>query len=256
MTKQELAEMVDKAEQLAIKAHAGQKDKAGKDYFEAHVSIVANGIKGDPIAKAAAFLHDTVEDTSVTIKDIRAEFPKEVADAVDALTHRKGMSYAEYLWHIQQNRTAVKVKLSDLRSNMDVKRLPQPLTEKDISRTRKYRRAYLMLNGTYNIPYDCRTVNPILGSVCDPLHDCRAVNPYALYDYLLATGWEKAEKQKRNKEVITLNAPDNALTVTVPIDMTLSEYAEMMKTALDKVCCYENAPASDVFETLINWKPH
>ena len=229
---------------------------AAKNNKGQKIVFVANGIKGDPIAKAAAFLHDTVEDTSVTIKDIRAEFPKEVADAVDALTHRKGMSYAEYLWHIQQNRTAVKVKLSDLRSNMDVKRLPQPLTEKDISRTRKYRRAYLMLNGTYNIPYDCRTVNPILGSVCDPLYDCRAVNPYALYDYLLATGWEKAEKQKRNKEVVTLNAPDNALTITVPIDMTLPEYAEMMKTALDKVCCYENAPASDVFETLINWKPH
>lgn len=137
MTKQELVEMVDKAERLAIKAHAGQKDKAGKDYFEAHVAVVANGIIGDPIAKAVAFLHDTVEDTSVTIEDIRAEFPKEVADAVDVLTHRKGMSYAEYLWRIQQNRTAVKVKLSDLRSNMDTKRLPQPLTEKDISRTKK-----------------------------------------------------------------------------------------------------------------------
>lgn len=154
MTKQELAEMVNKAEQLAIKAHAGQKDKAGKDYFEAHVFVVANGIIGDPIAKAVAFLHDTVEDTSVTIEDIRAEFPKEVADAVDVLTHRKGMSYAEYLWRIQQNRTAVKVKLSDLRSNMDTKRLPQPLTEKDISRTKKYRRAYLMLGGVNDAPYD------------------------------------------------------------------------------------------------------
>lgn len=76
MTKQELAEMVNKAEQLAIKAHAGQKDKAEKDYFEAHVFVVANGIIGDPIAKAVAFLHDTVEDTSVTIEDIKAEFPK------------------------------------------------------------------------------------------------------------------------------------------------------------------------------------
>ena len=51
MTKQELVEMVDKAERLAIKAHAGQKDKAGKDYIEAHVAVVAKGIIGDPIAK-------------------------------------------------------------------------------------------------------------------------------------------------------------------------------------------------------------
>lgn len=68
--------------------------------------------KGDPIAEAVAFLHDTVEDTSVTIEDIRTGFPKEVADAVSTLTHSKGISYAEYLWYIQQNSIAVKVKLS------------------------------------------------------------------------------------------------------------------------------------------------
>lgn len=239
MTKQELAEMVDKAERLAIKAHAGQKDKAGKDYFEAHVAVVANGIIGDPVAKAAAFLHDTVEDTSVTIEDIRAEFPKEVADAVDVLTHRKGMSYAEYLWRIQQNRTAVKVKLSDLRSNMDVKRLQQPLSEKDISRTRKYKRAYLMLGGVNDAPYDCCTVNP-----------------YALYDYLLSTGWKETEKQKEIKGVVVLKAPDGSFVVTIPINMALSEYGKMMAVAFDSVCCYKNVPASDALRTLIDWKPH
>lgn len=239
MTKQELVEMVDKAERLAIKAHAGQKDKAGKDYFEAHVAVVANSIIGDPVAKAAAFLHDTVEDTSVTIEDIRAEFPKEVADAVDVLTHRKGMSYAEYLWRIQQNRTAVKVKLSDLRSNMDVKRLQQPLSEKDISRTRKYKRAYLMLGGVNDAPYDCCTVNP-----------------YALYDYLLSTGWKETEKQKEIKGVVVLKAPDGSFVVTIPINMALSEYGKMMAVAFDSVCCYKNVPASDALRTLIDWKPH
>lgn len=239
MTKQELVEMVDKAERLAIKAHAGQKDKAGKDYFEAHVAVVANSIIGDPVAKAAAFLHDTVEDTSVTIEDIRAEFPKEVADAVDVLTHRKGMSYAEYLWRIQQNRTAVKVKLSDLRSNMDVKRLQQPLSEKDISRTRKYKRAYLMLGGVNDAPYDCCTVNP-----------------YALYDYLLSTGWKETEKQKEIKGVVVLKAPDGSFVVTIPINMALSEYGKMMAVAFDSVCCYKNVPASDALRTLIDWKLH
>lgn len=239
MTNQELVEMVDKAERLAIKAHAGQKDKAGKDYFEAHVAVVANSIIGDPVAKAAAFLHDTVEDTSVTIEDIRAEFPKEVADAVDVLTHRKGMSYAEYLWRIQQNRTAVKVKLSDLRSNMDVKRLQQPLSEKDISRTRKYKRAYLMLGGVNDAPYDCCTVNP-----------------YALYDYLLSTGWKETEKQKEIKGVVVLKAPDGSFVVTIPINMALSEYGKMMAVAFDSVCCYKNVPASDALRTLIDWKPH
>ena len=149
------------------------------------------------------------------------------------------MSYAEYLWRIQQNRTAVKVKLSDLRSNMDTKRLSQPLTEKDISRTKKYRRAYLMLGGANDAPYDCCTVNP-----------------YALYDYLLSTGWEETEKQKEIKGVVVLKVPDSSFVVTIPINMALSEYEKMMAVAFDSVCCYKNVSASDAFRTLIDWKPH
>lgn len=91
----------------------------------------------NPIAEAVAFLHDTVEDTSVTIEDIRTGFPKEVADAVSALTHSKGISYAEYLWYIQQNSIAVKVKLSDLRSNMDLTRLPHTPTKRDLEKNQK-----------------------------------------------------------------------------------------------------------------------
>ena len=134
MTKRSDIEMVAKARAWAIKAHTGQKDKAGKDYFRAHVAAVAEGVKGDPVAETVAFLHDTVEDTSVTIEDIRTGFPKEVADTVSTLTHSKGISYAEYLWYIQQNSIAVKVKLSDLRSNMDLTRLPRTPTKRDLER--------------------------------------------------------------------------------------------------------------------------
>lgn len=55
MTKQSDIEMVAKARACAVKAHAGQKDKAGQDYFKAHVTVVAEGVKGDPIAEAVAF---------------------------------------------------------------------------------------------------------------------------------------------------------------------------------------------------------
>lgn len=44
MTKQSDIEMVAKARAWAVKAHAGQKDKAGKDYFKAHVTVVAEGL--------------------------------------------------------------------------------------------------------------------------------------------------------------------------------------------------------------------
>ncbi len=238
MTKQELAEMVTKAKLWAIEAHAGQKDKAGKDYFEAHVSVVAKGVKGDPVAEAAAFLHDTVEDTTLTMEDIRAAFPKEIADTVEALTRKKRMSYAEYLWHIQQNHTAIKVKLSDLRNNMDLSRLPHEPTKKDLARTKKYSRAYEMLSG-----------------IQDTTYSISEVNPYALYDYLLSTGWEKAEKQKKNSEVVVLKAPADSLTIIVPIDMTLPDYETMMGEAVTRLCVHEGAPRHDVLDTIIHWKP-
>lgn len=231
MTKQSEIEMVVKARAWAIKAHTGQKDKAGKDYFRAHVATVAEGVKGDPIAETVAFLHDTVEDTSITIEDIRTGFPKEVADAVSALTHSKGISYAEYLWYIQQNSIAVKVKLSDLRSNMDLTRLPHAPTEKDLERTRKYKRAYTILSSANGV---------------------NAINPYALYDYLLARNWSVKRKSTRKP---VLETPDGSAEITVPIDLALDDYESRMANALGVLCSYEGIPLSDAIVRIAHWKP-
>lgn len=230
MTKQSEIEMVAKARAWAIKVHTGQKDKAGKDYFRAHVATVAEGVKGDPIAETVAFLHDTVEDTSITIEDIRTEFPKEVADAVSALTHSKGISYAEYLWYIQQNSIAVKVKLSDLRSNMDLTRLPHAPTEKDLERTRKYKRAYTILSSANGL---------------------NAINPYALYDYLLARNWSVKRKSTRTP---VLETPDGSAEITVPIDLALDDYEAKMADALGKLCLHEGIPLSDAIARIAHWK--
>lgn len=230
MTKQSEIEMVAKARAWAIKVHTGQKDKAGKDYFRAHVATVAEGVKGDPIAETVAFLHDTVEDTSITIEDIRTEFPKEVADAVSALTHSKGISYAEYLWYIQQNSIAVKVKLSDLRSNMDLTRLPHAPTEKDLERTRKYKRAYTILSSANGL---------------------NAINPYALYDYLLARNWSVKRKSTRTP---VLETSDGSAEITVPIDLALDDYEAKMADALGKLCLHEGIPLSDAIARIAHWK--
>lgn len=230
MTKQSEIEMVAKARAWAIKAHTGQKDKAGKDYFRAHVAVVAEGVKGDPVAETVAFLHDTVEDTSITIEDIRTGFPKEVADAVSALTHSKGISYAEYLWYIQQNSIAVKVKLSDLRSNMDLTRLPHAPTEKDLERTRKYKRAYTILSSANGV---------------------NAINPYALYDYLLARNWSVKRKSTRKP---VLEAPGGSAEITVPIDLALADYEAKMADALGKLCLHEGIPLSDAIARIAHWK--
>lgn len=231
MTKRSDIEMVAKARAWAIKAHAGQKDKAGKDYFRAHVAAVAERVKGDPVAETVAFLHDTVEDTSITIEDIRTGFPKEVADAVDALTQSKNMPYAEYLWHIQQNPIAVKVKLSDLRSNMDLTRLPHAPTKKDAERTRKYKRAYTMLSSREGIS---------------------AVNPYALYDYLLANNWSVKRKSTRTPVLETTNG---SAEIKVPIDLALADYESRMAEALSELCSCEDIPFSNAIARIAAWRP-
>jgi hypothetical protein len=231
MTKQSDIEMVAKARAWAIKARAGQKDKAGKDYFRAHVAAVAEGVKGDPVAETVAFLHDTVEDTSIIIEDIRTGFPKEVADAVSALTHSKGISYAEYLWYIQQNSIAVKVKLSDLRSNMDLTRLPHAPTKKDAERTRKYKRAYTILSSANGV---------------------NAINPYALYNYLLARNWSVDRKSTRTP---VLEAPGGYAAIMVPIDLALDDYESRMANALGVLCSYEDVLLSNVIVRIVAWKP-
>ena len=196
-----------------------------------NVAAVAEGVKGDPVAETVAILHDTVEDTSITIEDIRMGFPKEVADAVSALTHSKGISYAEYLWYIQQNSIAVKVKLSDLRSNMDLTRLPHAPAKKDAERTRKYKRAYTILPSANGV---------------------NAINPYALYNYLLARNWSVDRKSTRTP---VLEAPGGYAEIMVPFDLALADYDTLMRDALDKLALYEGKDMQAVLDAVISLKP-
>lgn len=213
----------------------GRRTKQGKTTLSHMSRWLLRGVNDDPVAEAVAYLHDTVEDTTITMADIRAEFPKEVADAVNVLTRRKGMSYAEYIWHIRQNPVATKVKLSDLRSNMDLTRLPYPLTQKDLLRETKYLRAYKMLDGRVSVT---------------------AVNPYALYDYLLTNGWvPKDEKKFRNNTPIILTPLSGTVTITIPLDMSVTNYDTLMRHALNKLSLYEGKELESVLKTALDWKP-
>ena len=126
------------ARALAAYAHFGQTDKAGNPYLS-HPLAVADGVEGED-AKIAALLHDTVEDTFVTVETIRNLFGDAVADAVEALTHREDEDYFTYVRRAGKNPIARQVKLSDLRHNMDLSRLPV-VTEKDLKRLEKYKKA-------------------------------------------------------------------------------------------------------------------
>ena len=134
----------EKAYKIAKKAHLGQVDKAGEDYIK-HPEKVASFVKTDE-EKAVAYLHDVIEDTELTLENLyEYDFSKEVIEAVDIITKKKGEDYQSYLNSVKKNKLARAVKLADLRHNSDLTRLTK-VTEKDIERKEKYQKAINFLN--------------------------------------------------------------------------------------------------------------
>lgn len=133
-------ELYDKALQIAIRAHKGQKDKAGHDYILHPIRVSERC--DDPRAKIVALLHDTIEDTDVTADYLREEgFTEEIVEAVLAVTRSEGEEYDDYVRRAAQNELGRMVKRADLEDNMDIRRLPE-LTDRDVERLRKYLRAW------------------------------------------------------------------------------------------------------------------
>lgn len=134
----------EKAYEIAKRAHLGQIDKAGEDYIK-HPEKVASFVNSDE-EKAVAYLHDVIEDTELTLEDLREYgFSEEVLKAVDVITKKKGQDYQTYLNSVKGNKLARVVKLADLRHNSDLTRLIN-ITEKDIERKEKYQKAIDFLN--------------------------------------------------------------------------------------------------------------
>ena len=133
---------VEGAKDLAYSQHRGQTDKAGMPYIQ-HPQRVAERMK-TPEEAVVAWLHDTVEDTGLTLDEIKARFGEETAQAVDAISRREGEKWEDYLDRVIRNPLARKVKISDLIDNSNLSRIPH-VTLKDVKRQKKYNRALFFL---------------------------------------------------------------------------------------------------------------
>jgi GTP diphosphokinase / guanosine-3',5'-bis(diphosphate) 3'-diphosphatase len=89
-------ELVQKAYEYSQKHHSGQTRASGEPYLvhPLGVALVLAEMKMDPVAIAAGLLHDSVEDTSVTIVDIRKEFGEQVAHIVEGVTKISQIDFA------------------------------------------------------------------------------------------------------------------------------------------------------------------
>lgn len=136
--------MTRKAMTLAYEAHHGQTDRSGVPYIF-HPARVAENFTNEAVA-CTAWLHDVVEDTDLTIQDIRlAGFGTVICDALRLLTHDKSVPYMDYVRAIAENPIAKAVKMADLQDNMDTSRLPE-VDEAALKRLEKYWEAYRILS--------------------------------------------------------------------------------------------------------------
>jgi (p)ppGpp synthase/HD superfamily hydrolase len=137
---------IEKAIQIALRAHEGQKDKTGQPYI-LHPLRLMSAVEGYE-AKVVAILHDVIEDSTITVEDLRKEgFGEMVLTALACVTHLKGESYADYVVRCKGNETARRVKLADLEDNARPSRaiLRPDRIEPDLTRLRKYLLTYKFL---------------------------------------------------------------------------------------------------------------
>lgn len=80
--------MVEDAYLLAKKKHEGVKRRTGEDYIQhpIEVAYILASLSSGPATLASGLLHDTVEDTDLTIQDVKKQFGSDVAQIVDSLT--------------------------------------------------------------------------------------------------------------------------------------------------------------------------
>lgn len=135
------SELLRRAIDIAKEAHKGQVDKAGNEYIDHPLRVMAAGHTINE--KIVGILHDVIEDTDWTFERLEAEgFTTEIIEALKCVTKlSEDESYDAFIKRVKANPLAVAVKMKDLADNMDIRRLDE-LTDKDFKRLQKYHRAY------------------------------------------------------------------------------------------------------------------
>jgi (p)ppGpp synthase/HD superfamily hydrolase len=144
----EIRVMLDKAILIAAQAHLGQKDKMDGAYVLHPLRMMLRF--QSEAEMIVAVLHDVVEDNpDWTLDRLRQEgFSEEIVQAIDHLTRREDESYEEFTERAGRNALARRVKLADLEDNMDIRRYPAELRDKDKDKLARYHKAWLKLTGS------------------------------------------------------------------------------------------------------------
>jgi (p)ppGpp synthase/HD superfamily hydrolase len=137
---------LERAIEIAVRAHSGQRDKQGMPYI-LHPLRVMMAVQSED-AKIVAVLHDILEDTSVTEEDLRKEgFSEVVIAGILGVTRRKHESYTDFVIRASQHELSREVKLADLADNSSLSRilLRAERIDADLHRVRRYLLSYRYL---------------------------------------------------------------------------------------------------------------
>ena len=107
------------AVKLAATKHEGQYRKISGLPYISHPLAVADKFD-DEDHKIVAVLHDTIEDTDLTISELidLHELDPRLADAVAAITRTDGQTYLDFILQCNENEIARDVKIEDIKHNM------------------------------------------------------------------------------------------------------------------------------------------
>jgi (p)ppGpp synthase/HD superfamily hydrolase len=134
---------LEEAIELSLSVHRGQTDKAGKPYILHPLRVMLQ--MTTEIEQITAVLHDALEDSSLTINDLKSKgYSDDILSALKCLTRRSDKSYDVYIDRVKTNPLSIRVKLADLKDNLNLSRITNP-TSKDHARQAKYQKALTIL---------------------------------------------------------------------------------------------------------------
>jgi (p)ppGpp synthase/HD superfamily hydrolase len=139
--------LVEKAYKVAFDAHDGQVRKSGEAYIihPLCVAIILSELELDKETIAAGLLHDVLEDTKLTQKDmLDYGIPFCVVSRCEIIRRGGDESYMNFIERCAADKIVRYVKMADLLHNMDITRL-EKITDKDFDRLKKYHKAYKYL---------------------------------------------------------------------------------------------------------------
>ena len=143
-------EMIARAFQFAREAHKDQLRSSGEEYFvhSFEVAKILTGLHLDPTTIAAGLLHDVVEDTGVTIDEVRDEFGEDIASLVNGVTkiselkfksqeEKQAENFRKMLLSMSKDIRVILIKFADRVHNMrTIEYLPEKTQQRIALETR------------------------------------------------------------------------------------------------------------------------